>query len=101
MKIGILGALPEEIDRLHADLKHVKETMVGGRSYLSGELLGFDCVIVFSRWGKVAAASTATVLIDRFGVDLVVFLGVAGAAVPHLQVGDIVIADTLVQHDLD
>jgi adenosylhomocysteine nucleosidase len=58
-------------------------------------------VVVFSRWGKVAAASTATELIVAHDVRRIVFTGIAGALIPGLAPGDIVVADRLYQHDLD
>ncbi len=58
-------------------------------------------VLVFSRWGKVAAASTVTHLIAQFGVDEVIFTRVADAVDPALNIGDIVIAGKLYQHDMD
>ena len=58
-------------------------------------------MLAFSRWGKVASASTVTTLIEFFEVDLVVFTGVAGALAPDLDIGDIVIAESLMQHDMD
>ena len=58
-------------------------------------------VAVFSRWGKVAAATTATTLIEIFGVEQLIFTGIAGALAPCLSVGDVVVADCLVQHDMD
>jgi adenosylhomocysteine nucleosidase len=58
-------------------------------------------IIVFSHWGKVSAAMTATSLITEFGVDSLVFTGVAGGVDPSLRVGDIVVATSLVQHDMD
>jgi adenosylhomocysteine nucleosidase len=58
-------------------------------------------VAVLSRIGKVAAATTATVLIERFGVQRIVFTGVAGGLGAGVKVGDIVVADGFLQHDLD
>jgi adenosylhomocysteine nucleosidase len=58
-------------------------------------------VLVQSRIGKVAAASTVTTLIDRFDVDTVIFSGVAGGIAPDVRVGDVVVAENLVQHDID
>ena len=51
--------------------------------------------------GKVAAATTATVLLERFGVSHLLFTGVAGGLAPGIQVGDVVVADGFVQHDMD
>ncbi len=73
----------------------------GMRDYTTGTLWGIDAVCVLSRIGKVAAAMTATMLIERFGVTEIVFTGVAGAGDAGIRVGDIVIAETLVQYDMD
>src|ERR1700719_2936150 len=101
MKLGIVGAMPQEIALLQLDLEHARGQTRGMRQYLQGTLYGKDVVLVFSRCAKVAAASTATTLIEVFGVDLVVFTGVAGATDPSLEVGDVVIGTSLIQHDLD
>ncbi len=73
----------------------------GMRDYTTGTLWGVDTVCVLSRIGKVAAAITATMLIERFGVTHIVFTGVAGAGDAGIRVGDIIIAETLVQYDMD
>ena len=72
-----------------------------GASSGVGHLHGQDVVAVLSRIGKVAAATTATVLIERFGVRRIVFTGVAGGLAPGVKVGDVVVADSFLQHDLD
>lgn len=91
----------EEVHHLQQALQLQKEESIAGRSYYTGTLWDQDVVLVFSRYGKVAAASTATTLIDRFGAELLLFTGVAGGASPEVKIGDIVIADRLVQHDMD
>jgi adenosylhomocysteine nucleosidase len=101
MKIGIVGAMPQEIALLQRDAENPRRQTRGMRQYLQGSLYGKDVVLVFSRCAKVAAASTVTTLIEVFGVDLVVFTGVAGAVDTNLEVGDVVIGTVLVQHDLD
>jgi adenosylhomocysteine nucleosidase len=101
MTIGIMSAMREEIDSLLAEMKDVAMVEVGMRTYHRGTLWGTPVVLVFSRWGKVAAATTATYLIDHFGVNRLVFTGVAGGTDGSLGVGDVVVAAKLYQHDMD
>lgn len=99
--LGIMGAMTEEVAALAQALSVPMEKKIAGRRFLSGNLFGQPAVIVESRWGKVAAATTATHLISTFKVDALLFTGVAGALDPNLRVGDIVVARDLYQHDLD
>ncbi|MDT8368417.1 MAG: 5'-methylthioadenosine/adenosylhomocysteine nucleosidase [Longimicrobiales bacterium] len=99
--IGVMGAMQEEVEELLERLDDVESTVLGSRTYHRGRLHGHPVCLAFSGWGKVAAASTATSMIDRFGVSELWFSGVAGGLAPDLAVGDIVVADALYQHDLD
>jgi len=100
--LGILAALPEEIAGLIERLETPLPVQTWGqRDFHRGHLHGRDCVIALSRVGKVAAASTATTLISKFDVSAVLFVGVAGGVGTHVHIGDVVIADTLMQHDMD
>lgn len=99
--LGIMGAMAEEIDVVKTMLKDAKCVAVGGRSFHTGTINNVDCVVVFSKWGKVAASITASILIGRFAISELVFVGTAGALAEGLKIGDIVIAERLVQHDLD
>ena len=101
MSIAILSAMAEENESLLEHMRNVETVEIGRRVYHRGELWGHDVVVVFSHWGKVAAASTATMLINRFDVSEIIFTGVAGAIDRSLKVGDIVIATSLYQHDVD
>jgi len=101
MLLGIMGAMPEEMDKIIAAINHKEIVESGSRIYYRGDLYGQDVVAVFSRWGKVAAATTATNMILHFKVDRIVFTGVAGAISHELNVGDIVIGQRLYQHDMD
>ena len=101
MKIGIICAMPQEIDLLKKDIKAEQIQKVAGREFHCGKLYGQEVVLVMSRIGKVAAALTASVLIDRFGVEKVIFSGTAGGIAPEMQTGDVVVADYSVQHDMD
>lgn len=99
--LGIIAAMNEELAAIVASANIVRTVEIGSRRFHVGELHGQHVVMVVSRIGKVAAASTATILLERFAVTQIVFTGLAGAVAEHLRVGDIVIADTLIQHDLD
>lgn len=99
--IGIMGAMPQEIDGVITLLNNPVRRVIGMRSYTSGTINGINTVVVFSRWGKVAAAATAATLIHVFNVDEIIFTGVAGAIDHSLNIGDIVIAKRLYQHDMD
>lgn len=101
MKTGILGAMLEEIILIKQLMVISYETEIGGRVYYEGTLGGKDVVLTFSRWGKVASSSTVTTLINKFEVDSIVFMGVAGAVRSDLNIGDVVIAESLYQHDMD
>lgn len=101
MKIGIMGAMPEEVDIIREQMKDISEVEHGGRKYYLGKLNNTDVVLVFSRWGKVASATTATSLITEFKINQLIFTGVAGAVSPNLKIGDIVIGEQFYQHDMD
>jgi len=100
-ELGIISAMLEEIHALLPHLKSVSKIIKGKRTYYTGILFDKKVVLVFSRWGKVAAAATTTQLINDYTVKEIIFTGVAGALQPQLQIGDIVIGDKLFQHDLD
>jgi adenosylhomocysteine nucleosidase len=99
--IGIMGAMPQEIDGLLQHMQNPQQHQAGMRTYYSGTLFGQDAVVVFSRWGKVAAATTALHLIHQYGVKQLLFTGVAGAIHTDLNIGDVVVGHRLYQHDMD
>ncbi len=101
MKIGIMAAMPEEIHTIHDDIHFSDSATHAKRCYHFGHYARHDLILSESRIGKVAAAMTATTLIERFEVDLIIFTGVAGAVATELNIGDIVLADSLYQHDFD
>ena len=99
--IGIMGAMPEEIDGVVALLSNCVAISMGKRTYFSGQINGIETVVVFSRWGKVAATTTTTTLIHEFKITELLFTGVAGAISSDLKIGDIVLGKRLIQHDMD
>ena len=98
---AILSALAEEQQGLLAQLVQPEKLTRGGRDFWQGELHGRRVVLALSKIGKVAAATTATTLIEAFGVHRIVFTGVAGGVGPGVQVGDVVVASDFVQHDMN
>ena len=99
--IGVLGAMAQEIDEVKGLLTNKTVVKIANREFVVGKINGIACVVAFSKWGKVAATITATLLIQEFGVTDLFFIGTAGALADGLKVGDIVISKRLVQHDLD
>ncbi len=99
--IGILGAMAQEIDEVKALLTEKTTVKIANREFVVGKIGNIRCVVAFSKWGKVAATITATLLIQEFGVTDLFFIGTAGALADGLKVGDIVVSKRLVQHDLD
>lgn len=100
-RLGLISALPEEQAGLIHAMKDVRQLTRGMRNYAVGSLWGVECICVLSRVGKAAAAATTATLIDYFNVTHIVFTGVAGSGDAAVRVGDIVIADALLQHDMD
>lgn len=101
LKLGLISAMAQEQAGLIDGMQNPHTDHRGMRDYIQGRLWDTECVCVLSRLGKVAAAATAATLIERFNVTHILFTGVAGAADQQVQVGDIVIAEELVQHDMD
>ncbi len=99
--VGIMGAMQEEIASVAELLDDKKRITLGKRTYYSGTINNIKTVLVFSRWGKVAAATTVSTLILKFGITELIFTGVAGAIHPELNIGDIVIGKKFYQHDMD
>ncbi|MEY4732176.1 MAG: 5-methylthioadenosine/S-adenosylhomocysteine nucleosidase [Pseudomonadota bacterium] len=99
--IGIMSAMHEELAAVLAAMPDEQRVRVAGRDFWVGHWQGHDVVAVLSRIGKVAAATTATALIERFKVDVLVFTGAAGGLASDAQVGDVVVASAFVQHDMD
>ena len=98
---AILSALPEEQAGLLAQLEGARRHTVASRDFWLGRLQGRPVVLALSRIGKVSASLTASVLIGHLGVSRIVFTGVAGGLAPGVKVGDVVVAQDFIQHDLD
>jgi adenosylhomocysteine nucleosidase len=93
--------MQQELGALLAAMPDEQRVRTAGRDFWCGHLEGRPVVVVLSRIGKVAAATTATVLLERFDCKAVLFTGVAGGLAAGVAVGDVVVATELLQHDLD
>ncbi|GAP34496.1 5'-methylthioadenosine/adenosylhomocysteine nucleosidase [Piscinibacter sakaiensis] len=98
---AIVAAIDEELRGLAAGLDAPQRQRRAGRDFLLGTLEGRPVVLVLSHIGKVAAATTTALLLGEFGCGRVVFTGVAGGLGDGVHVGDVVVAQQLLQHDLD
>ena len=99
--IGIIGAMDSEVRHLIARLENPETHEIAGRTFVRGTLAGCDVVVVQSGIGKVAAAVTAQILIDRFGTGVLINSGMAGGLDSRLAVKDLVVGTAAVQHDFD
>lgn len=101
MLIGVMGAMQEEVELFNHSLGDAQPVSVHNRTFYRGSIGNHQVVSVFSGWGKVASAATAAVLISKFDVDMIVLAGLCGGVGKDIHIGDIIIADSLIQHDLD
>jgi adenosylhomocysteine nucleosidase len=99
--LAIVSALLDEQKGLLEQLQQPIKRERAGRTFWCGQWAGHDVVLVLSKVGKVAAASTTATLIEAFGAERVLFTGVAGGIGDGVKVGDVVVADAFIQHDMD
>lgn len=99
MTIGLICAVPQELAALHSALAETHAEGLAHTRFVTGVLDGHDVVLAGSGMGKVNAAIVTTLLADRFGCRTIVFSGVAGGLDPALSIGDVVVADRIIQHD--
>lgn len=97
--VGVLCAIPQEFAFLADNLANAEITERAGMAFHAGRLDGHRVVLARAGMGKVNAAIAATLLIERFGCRVLLFSGIAGGLDPKLSIGDVVIAEHVVQHD--
>lgn len=99
--IGIIGAMGVEIKALKAQLEHCETEVISGIEYSRGTIYGKDVVLAVCGVGKVFAAVCAQTMILKYAPDVIINTGVAGTLTEKLSIGDIAVADAVVQHDMD
>ena len=101
-RIAIVSAMREEMAALEPLCYNaLTSEYMGSREFHFGRLGSHDVILTLSGIGKVAAATTAAILCDRFAVSALLFTGVAGGLAPQVVIGDVVLAHELLQHDMN
>lgn len=101
MKIGIIGAMEEEVKILRDAMTNKKVETIANSEFISGTLNGKEVILLRSGIGKVNAAMTTSILIQTYQPDYIINTGSAGGLNPELQVGDVVISTEVRHHDVD
>ncbi|MCI8640316.1 MAG: 5'-methylthioadenosine/adenosylhomocysteine nucleosidase [Clostridia bacterium] len=100
-RTGIIVAMKEELEEILKIMKNIIKKEIYNIQYFEGNINATDIIIVESGVGKVNAARITQILIDKLDVKEIINVGSAGALNEELNIGDIVIANKLVQHDFD
>ena len=98
--IGIIGAMDIEVEKFIENLSNIEKVTISGIDFYSGTAFGKKIVVIKSGVGKVFASIATEILCIKFGVSCVINTGVAGALY-GLKIGDIVVSNSVCQHDMD
>ncbi|WP_392561727.1 5'-methylthioadenosine/S-adenosylhomocysteine nucleosidase [Orbus sturtevantii] len=101
MKIAIIAAMEEEVSLLRSKITDCHIETILGFDFYTGQIDGCNVVLLKSGIGKVAAATGTTLLLSRFEVDGVINTGSAGGLDSRLKIGDVVISNSAIYHDVD
>ena len=101
MKIAIIGAMEEEVTLLRDKIENKTVEVIAGCEFTTGTYGGVDVVLLRSGIGKVNAAMSTTILLEKYNPDYVINTGSAGGYDPELNVGDLVISTEVRHHDVD
>lgn len=99
--IGIIGAMHIEVETVKSLMENKVSETVSGMEFVSGTLYGRKIVVAVCGIGKVAAAMCAQTMILKYSPECIINTGVGGSLDPELHICDVVIAESLVQHDMD
>lgn len=99
--VGIIGAMKEEIEAVKEMATNTTKETYSGIEFVSGKIFDVNVVIAVCGIGKVFAAICAQTMILKYSPDIIINVGVAGALSNTLNIGDIAIADSVVQYDMD
>lgn len=100
-KLGIIGAMEEEVETLLGLMEEKRESERAGSRFFDGTLEGLPVTVVQCGVGKVNAALCTQILCDCFGVTHLVNTGIAGSLCADLDIGDLVVSQDAMYHDVD
>lgn len=101
MRVGVIGAMEEEVDLLRSKMDIIEETMLATCEFTLGKLNGVEVILSKSGIGKVNAAVSTTLMNQLYHPDYIVNTGSAGGLDKGLAVGDVVVSDEVRYNDVD
>lgn len=101
MRVGIIGAMKSEVEDLYNKIENPETTEIFGFKFFTGLIEGKEIILLESGIGKVQAAVATSLLISDFEPDFMINTGCAGGFSKEMKVGDVVISDKAIQHDVD
>lgn len=99
--LGFICALDVEVEGIKGLMENKTEETFAKITYAKGEIFGQEVVCCECGIGKVNAAMSTQIMIDRYSPDVIINSGIAGSLSKDIRIGDIVISDDCVQHDMD
>jgi len=99
--IGIIGAMDEEVSMLIGAMEESTTFNKADMTFYEGNIAGKELVVVRSGIGKVNAAICAQILVDKYNVEAIINTGIAGSLDKRIDIGDIVLSEDALQHDVD
>lgn len=99
--IGVIGAMEQEVEHLRSLLEGSRTEVVGGFAYHAGRLSGAEVVLLKCGIGKVNSAVGCALLLEKYRPTAIVNTGSAGGLLPSQAVGDVVVSDAALYHDVD
>lgn len=98
---GIIGAMKIEVETIKSLMQDKQSEVISGVEYVTGTLHGKKIVTAVCGIGKVAAAMCTQTMILKYAPERIINTGVGGSLSEKLAIGDIAVAESLVQHDMD
>ena len=99
--LGFICALGIEVEGIQKLMENKTEQTIAKITYHKGDIFGKEVVCCECGIGKVNAAMSTQIMIDNYHPDVIINSGIAGSLSGDIRIGDIVVSDDCVQHDMD